>query len=117
MQGLSDHLDALRGIDNRFSNPETREREREQTLKKIKEMMTCLSGPLPWIGRILTTKKYYGGTVRKLNFKTRKGTLEFIIDNGAKYECIVPLNDLLDIQEFKTIDGKPLFIRNHNHKE
>ena len=117
MQELSDRLKALRDIDDRFSNPVIRERERKRILAGVKEMMACLSGPLPWIGRILTTKKYYGGTVRKLNFKTKKGTLEFIIDNGVKYEREVPLVELLDVQEFQTIEGKPLFIRNHNHKE
>lgn len=118
MQHLSNNLEALRKIE-KYSNLGRQEKERARLLTEIESMIIRLAKPLPWIGRVLTIKKFYGGVIKNLRLNPDTGFLEVIIHNGAKHHFEVPLCELQDIQEFQTIDGRPLSlsIGERNHKE
>lgn len=112
MRHLADNLEALREIEE-MPSYQRRQEEQDRLRKEIKAMIDCLTKPLPWMGRVLTIGKYYGGVIKKLRIK-HDDTLEFIIENGVQYHLEVPLKDLLDVQEFKTLKGKYLSIQcNH----
>lgn len=91
----------------------------ENNFRVLEQIIETLNKAGPFVGRILTKKKFYAGKIEKLELKD--GELEFKIvscnakgetDSSSKiYQRKISWEDLADIQVFKDKEGKALDLK------